>query len=379
MGFRNDRRRRNFSGGYDGNSLDRPPVSETPISVIAEEPGVQRTTSVAGESQTEPTVRPRQRSYGPGYGGGGGRSSREMFFRTSAQVTVVVLTHQAEPFLEPLLQNLSGQVMPYSSEVLVLDHGSTDRTHLILRSRGIRNYPITGKKGVRETAARLAEGEAVVFITQDTLPMDRQWLGRLVAPILEKRKVGIVHGRLMADTSVPPYQRGLIQARPYVSGSAMLYFSGFESGPGAEVIPHTNVAISAALLQKAGSDVDDDSALLKMLYGRGEGKLYVPAPVAAVRRGELPRAFLAPGASRDVGTIAGALGAHGKHLISELRELGQRGELPTGERGEAYAVAIAIRAAQAASLVADRCPLLVSGVGKLAPRVKRLLQIGQRS
>ncbi len=379
MGSRDHRRRRNFNQDQrrsNPNSYEFPATSNVPITSWSDDEGQSNPVYVAPGSD-EPMVRPRRR------GGEGSpqsedrnrnmnRSMRDMFFQSKAHVTVVLLTHQAEPYLENLLHLIRTQEGPYQTEVLVLDDNSTDRTPLILRSRGIRSFPITAKRGVRETAARLAEGEVLIFLTQDTLPLDRQWLRKLAGPILEQRPVGLVHGRLMADASVPPYQRGLIQARPYVSGSKMLYFNSWESGEGADLIPHTNVAISRSLLNEAGSRADDDVALLDLMYSTGSGKLYSPAPVAAVRRGELPKRFLATQASDNASSLARQLGCHGAHLLAELREIGQSGELPSGERGEAYAVAIAIRTAQAASLVASKYPKLIKSATRLSPKLNAL-------
>lgn len=383
MGSKDHRRRRNFNNNGNPNrrppnpnSYDYPASSGTPVASWSQDEGSSEPTYTAPGSD-EPMMRPRRRG-GEGYSGGEdrnrdtGRSMRDMFFRSKAQVTLVILTHQAEPYLENLLHLIKSQESPYQTEILVLDDNSTDRTPLILRSRGIRNYPITARRGIRETACRLAEGEVLVFLTQDTLPLDRQWLRRLVAPILEKRPVGLVHGRLMADTAVPPYQRALIQARPYVSGSKMLYFSGWQSGPGSDLIPHTNVAISQALLTQAGQRADDDLALLDMMYASGNGKLYLPSPVAAVRRGELPKRFLAPQAPENAKSLSRQLSCHGAHLLAELREIGEAGELPSGERGEAYAVAIAIRTAQAASLVASRYPKLIKTAARISPKLNSL-------
>lgn len=49
--------------------------------------------------------------------------------------------------------------------------------------------------GTRKAAARLSDGDIMVFMTQDALPADQKLIGNLIRPIAENEKVGAVYAR----------------------------------------------------------------------------------------------------------------------------------------------------------------------------------------
>lgn len=53
--------------------------------------------------------------------------------------------------------------------------------------------------GTRKYAASLCVGEIMVFMTQDALPADRNLIGNLIAPLLEKEQVGAAYARQLPN------------------------------------------------------------------------------------------------------------------------------------------------------------------------------------
>ncbi len=102
------------------------------------------------------------------------------------RVSVIIPTCQAGEALADLLQRLGEQRLP-PREVIVIDSSSTDRTVAIARSAGCLVESIDraefGHGRTRNSAARLASGDVLVFLTQDALPTDGEFLARLVEPI----------------------------------------------------------------------------------------------------------------------------------------------------------------------------------------------------
>jgi rhamnosyltransferase len=72
-------------------------------------------------------------------------------------------------------------------EVLIIDSASTDGSPARWRDAGFRLLSIKRADfdhgGTRNLAARQAQGEILVFMTQDAVPADECWLEELVAPI----------------------------------------------------------------------------------------------------------------------------------------------------------------------------------------------------
>ncbi len=96
-----------------------------------------------------------------------------------------------------------------SFDLLAIDSGSTDGTlELARNSPGVRTVQITPAEfhhgRTRNLGAELTTGWAIVFITQDALPVDRAWLRTLIAP-LHDPSVAMVVGRQIAweDTKPP--------------------------------------------------------------------------------------------------------------------------------------------------------------------------------
>jgi len=269
-----------------------------------------------------------------------------MFLGCTAEISIIIRTDNGEQHLEELLALIRDQQTPYETEVIAVDAGSTDRTPLILRSRGIRSLHCSRGDAYLGKVLEATEGDVVIFLTQDTLPLNNGWLFELVTPLFEEDGTGIAHGRLIADAEVPPYPRGLIAARPYISGKQRLHFAGRTDGPGASFLPPTNLGFTRKALEAARNPGLQLPELLEPLYETGAAKVYLPDASAVLKGGFASDSLFAAsertgGPSRSlVSTLLSEIAG----LWEELSALSLNGDLPNGQRGEAYATAIALHA-----------------------------------
>jgi len=293
-----------------------------------------------------------------------------MFLGATSELTVAIRTSNAEASLEELLAAIRSQEIPYEVEILAADAGSTDRTPLILRSRGIRTIHVPEGKAWLGKVADAAEGDVLVCITQDTFPLKNDWLNNLTLPLFEDEKVGMTHGRLIADASLPAYQRGLVRARPYMSGKQRQEFDGSGTLSGGRYLPPTNYGFrKRALLQGSGADAPMPE-IISRLFSAGFRKVYLPDAPIVLKSAPPVRELLGdyrggPAARPLLYTLL----LEGADQARDLYELSDKSDLPSGQRGEAYASAIALHAGRAANLAGHRSPMF----RKLASTVERLL------
>ena len=116
----------------------------------------------------------------------------------SPTVSVIVPTLNAEKELPQLLSALLAQDFPIG-EILVIDSSSEDKTVEICEAYSkvlVISIPREefdhGK--TRDMAARRSKGEIVVFLTQDAIPADEGFLGKLISP-LKNPEVAVSVGR----------------------------------------------------------------------------------------------------------------------------------------------------------------------------------------
>lgn len=284
---------------------------------------------------------------------------RRMFLGATSDITVVIRTENGDPWLEELLASLRNQEISQEVETIAVDAGSTDRTPLILRARGIRTLHARPGTDYLQQVLQVAEGDVVVFLSQDTLPLKREWLRNLALPLLEDKRMGLAYGRVIADASVPPYPRGLISARSYVSGKETLGYTQADA-PGANYFPATNLAGRKKALMQLGS-FTAASQSLQRLYANDWSKFYLPHAVAVIKGQTTSAALFEALSQRADGeaTTVGRMVADEVHgMLHDLYELSKHGDLPNGQRGEAYLSAMAMHSDRAFRLVQERYPLL---------------------
>ena len=101
------------------------------------------------------------------------------------KAAVVVPVKNGGPLLTKVLQRVIEQHAPWPFELLVIDSGSSDDSQQRVRELGVRLHEIDpedfGHGKTRNLGVQLTRGEFIVFITQDALPVDLNWLTNLIA------------------------------------------------------------------------------------------------------------------------------------------------------------------------------------------------------
>ena len=102
------------------------------------------------------------------------------------RISLIIPTLNAGPRIEQLLSRLAAQDKK-PLETIIVDSSSDDNTVEIAKGFGARTIVIPRRSfnhgKARNMAAAEAEGDVLVFMTQDALPYDNSLLGNLTAPL----------------------------------------------------------------------------------------------------------------------------------------------------------------------------------------------------
>ena len=138
-------------------------------------------------------------------------------------ISVVIPVLDGGADLVRCLDAIGRQVVDDEVEVVVVDSGSRDGSVQVARGRGARVHeiPITefGHGRTRNVGAELAQGDVLVFTTQDAYAADEQWLAVLTRSLSGDRVAG-TYGRQLPHANAAPPER---------------YFLDFLYGPDARV------------------------------------------------------------------------------------------------------------------------------------------------
>ena len=128
----------------------------------------------------------------------------------SPDVSIVLLTHEAGPNLERVLDAVFTQEKAPPFEVIAIDTASSDGTLERLARWPVRVERIARDEfshpGTRNRAVRLARGEVVVFLVQDAIPAHPRWLANLVAA-LDDPRVAAAYSRQIPRAGANPIVR----------------------------------------------------------------------------------------------------------------------------------------------------------------------------
>jgi len=126
------------------------------------------------------------------------------------KASIIVLSKNAGDGWERLLQRLFSQKFNGEYEVIVIDSGSSDATVEIARRYPTRLVTIPPEEfhhgRTRNLGAGLARGEILVYITQDALPLQEDWLQKLTDNFSDPA-VAMVCGRQMPWQHTKPPER----------------------------------------------------------------------------------------------------------------------------------------------------------------------------
>jgi glycosyltransferase involved in cell wall biosynthesis len=126
-------------------------------------------------------------------------------------ISVVVPVKDGGLDLVRCLEAIARQRMEEEVEVIVVDSGSSDGSAERARIFGARVHEILPEEfshgGARNLGAELADGDIVVFTSQDAYAADEGWLAALVAPLRERTDVAGVYGRQLPHEDAIPSER----------------------------------------------------------------------------------------------------------------------------------------------------------------------------
>jgi rhamnosyltransferase len=130
--------------------------------------------------------------------------------------SISLLVKNAERYLPDILDAIFNQQFEAGFEVFAIDSGSTDSTIEVLSTYPIKILRIPpeefGHGTTRNLAVKKAHSEAqfIVFLSQDAVPKDDDWLANLIAPLHNDKEVaGSFSRHLPRDDASPSLARQL--------------------------------------------------------------------------------------------------------------------------------------------------------------------------
>nr|WP_280925104.1 glycosyltransferase family 2 protein [Bifidobacterium sp. ESL0784] len=133
---------------------------------------------------------------------------------------MVIPTLNASQSISELIGALNRQSRPLD-EVLVIDSSSDDNTADLARESGAQVTVIPRSEfdhgGTRHKAFLMAKTDYVLFMTQDALPANDQYVENLLEPFSDER-IAMVSGRQLPRADARPFER-LVRAFNYPSVS----------------------------------------------------------------------------------------------------------------------------------------------------------------
>jgi len=146
--------------------------------------------------------------------------------QTRYKATVVIPTKNAGPLFETVLNQVLLQETKWPFEVLVVDSGSSDKTLSVVGEhsavRLIEILPTEfGHGKTRNFAIDNANGEFIAMITQDAIPINRDWLAEMVYVMEQDPNIAGVFGRHIAHSDASLFTENELEQ----------HFLGFKAQP----------------------------------------------------------------------------------------------------------------------------------------------------
>ena len=116
----------------------------------------------------------------------------------AVDVSIILPTRNGGERLVAALSQIERQCIDVPFEVICIDSGSSQEEISRMRAHGARvecippesfNHGLT-----RDHGARLARGRVLVYLNQDAVPVDTQWLHRMTSPLLRPGRYAAVQG-----------------------------------------------------------------------------------------------------------------------------------------------------------------------------------------
>ena len=126
------------------------------------------------------------------------------------RISVIIPTLNANTYLSTLVSTLRKQTL-FPSEIIVIDSASSDQTVDTAAEMGCIVKVIERKEfnhgGTRNLGAKLSSGEVLIFVSQDALPANKNFLLNLVQPIMDDAEIKATTARQVPHTSAFPPEK----------------------------------------------------------------------------------------------------------------------------------------------------------------------------
>ncbi len=126
-------------------------------------------------------------------------------------ISVLIPVKDGGSDLRRCLDAIARQRVGEEVEIGVVDSGSTDGSAELARAAGARVHEIApadfNHGATRNLLADLAEGDTLVFTSQDAYAPDDAWLAALTAPLAEDQSLVATYGRQIAHFEATPPER----------------------------------------------------------------------------------------------------------------------------------------------------------------------------
>ena len=137
--------------------------------------------------------------------------------QTNVKATVFIPVYNGEDdHLRETLNALFSQETNFKWNVLIIDSGSKDRSIDIINEFKNKNKNLVFKQipnseyshgGTRQKAAEMSDGEIMVYLSQDAIPANDNWLSEMVEPFDISERVAAVLGRQIPRPTCFPLQK----------------------------------------------------------------------------------------------------------------------------------------------------------------------------
>ena len=114
--------------------------------------------------------------------------------------SIIIPTYNAELYLENLLSDIQSQTLK-DYELIIIDSSSTDNT-VTIAQKYTQNVLVIPQSefdhgGTRTKAAQIAQGDILIYLTQDALPYDDFTLTNIIK-VFEDPSIGAAYGRQLS-------------------------------------------------------------------------------------------------------------------------------------------------------------------------------------
>jgi rhamnosyltransferase len=205
-------------------------------------------------------------------------------------VGVVIRTLNEAEFILTCLETLARQRTTATLDVLVVDSGSTDATLDIARAHGARTHEIRPDdfdyaKALNDGIERVA-GELVLILSAHAIPVDDEWVPRMLAPFEDPRVAGVACRQVPWE--VAPW-REVVRLRETFGEARAVYDAQHADG-----IVFSN---AASCVRRSAWERDrfllpaaEDLAWARVVVANGWKVVYEPAAAVYHSHDETPRA-----------------------------------------------------------------------------------------